>query len=117
MFSAHRKISLPSHLMDSQHHDFKTSAALGFDSDGDKAFDAEAFNEPLPSDLVCGHQPDICLNDSSLRVFPHFTMTEPTRIIAIRHAGETSWNVDARIQGGIWIFPEELPTGVGRPNA
>ena len=29
-------------------------------------------------------------------------MTEPTRIIAIRH-GETTWNVDTRIQGGLDI--------------
>ena len=47
MFSALQNI-VPSHLMDSKRHDFKNIRATGVpDSAGDKAFDADAFNDPL----------------------------------------------------------------------
>ncbi|MGH8848586.1 MAG: tRNA 2-thiocytidine(32) synthetase TtcA, partial [Polaromonas sp.] len=46
MFSALQHI-VPSHLMDSQRHDFKNIRTTGVaDAEGDKAFDAEEFKEP-----------------------------------------------------------------------
>ena len=49
MFSALQNI-VPSHLMDSQQHDFKNIKATGVaDANGDKAFDADEFNEAAPA--------------------------------------------------------------------
>ena len=49
MFAALQNI-VPSHLMDSQRHDFKNIRATGVaDAQGDKAFDAEEFGEPAKS--------------------------------------------------------------------
>jgi tRNA 2-thiocytidine biosynthesis protein TtcA len=54
MFSALQNI-VPSHLMDSKRHDFKNIRTTGVpDSEGDKAFDAEAYSEP-PASLTGRH--------------------------------------------------------------
>ena len=53
MFSALQNI-VPSHLMDSQRHDFKNIKTTGVaDPEGDKGFDAEEFSAPaLPGRAV-----------------------------------------------------------------
>ncbi len=49
MFSALQNI-VPSHLMDSQRHDFKNIKATGVaDANGDKAFDADEFSDAAPA--------------------------------------------------------------------
>ena len=58
MFSALQNI-VPSHLMDSKRHDFKSIKTTGVaDPEGDKGFDAEEFAEPmLPGRAVIGINP------------------------------------------------------------
>ncbi len=54
MFASLQNI-VPSHLMDNKRHDFKNIRTTGVaDADGDKAFDAEDFGEPLAARMPGG---------------------------------------------------------------